>query len=143
MQCPNCDANLFSCWQILTTGFLWAIWQHAVSKTRQSHEHRLLKRDIPSQRRKRLSRILLINPLLFMGLAVISVWTPILTPIYLAAYLVGLAVTWSVSHWSSHRGGDLLETDSTFDPQIEEWASQRILTPLLSTRDSLNTETLD
>lgn len=111
-------AFLFSCWQAFTAGILWAIWRRAVSKTRQLHEHRLLKRDISPQRRKRLSHILLVNPLLFVGLAVVSIFTPIPTVIYVAAYLLALAGTWVASHWSSHKLDDLLSAEA--DLQIEE-----------------------
>jgi uncharacterized membrane protein len=105
------SAFIFSCWQILTAGILWAIWQRAIYKTSKSHEHHLLKRNVSSKRRKRFSRILLVNPLIFVGLAVVSIFTPILTTIYIAIYLVLLGGTWIVSHWSTHTIEDLLDKD--------------------------------
>jgi uncharacterized membrane protein len=109
-------AFFFSCWQVITAGTLWAIWRYASYKTRQAHEHRLFKRTIPSWKRKRFARILLVNPLIFVGLAIASMFTPLPTTLYLAVYLVLLGGTWILSHWFTNTSEDLLERDP--DPEM-------------------------
>ncbi|GHO51042.1 hypothetical protein KSX_92050 [Ktedonospora formicarum] len=109
-------ALLFSCWQVITAGVLWAIWQYASYKTARSHEYRLLKRNIPSKRRKRFARILLINPLIFVGLALASIFLPIPTTAYIVIYLALLGSTWTISHWSTKKIEDLFEQDP--DPKV-------------------------
>ncbi|GHO77881.1 hypothetical protein KSD_56520 [Ktedonobacter sp. SOSP1-85] len=95
------------------------MWQYASYKTSQTHEHRLLKRNITSKRRKRFSYILLANPLIFVGLAVVSIFTPILTTVYIVVYLVLLGSTWTVSHWSTNKIEDLLERDPDLEVSEE------------------------
>lgn len=102
---------LFSIWQLLMAGTLWFMWQHAVDKTRQSHEGQLLKRNIASKRRKRFSRILLVNPFIFVGLAVVSLFLPIPTTLYVSFYLALLGGTWTLSHLSTRKRDDLLDPD--------------------------------
>jgi uncharacterized membrane protein len=100
-------ALLFSFWQFLTASVLLMMWQHAVSKSQKAHEPRLLKRDGTNRRHKRFARIIQVNPFIFLALTGVSCFLQIPTTLYIAAYLVLLGGTWSVSHWFTRETPEL------------------------------------
>ena len=104
-------AILFSFWQFLTAGVLWAMWQYVVYKSRTAHGHRLLKRSVTAKRRKRFARIIQANPIIFFILAATGGFTYILTTIYVVAYLALLGCVWLVSHWSTRHLPEEIEAE--------------------------------
>ncbi|HEX7737759.1 MAG TPA: TMEM175 family protein [Ktedonobacteraceae bacterium] len=93
---------VFSVWQLLISGVLCAIWQHAAYKSRDAHAPRLLKREIATHKRRRFARTLQANPLIFLLLLVAGCLTPIPTIVYILSYLTLLGTAWLVSHRVAH-----------------------------------------
>lgn len=100
---------IFSIWQFATAGILWIMWQHASRKSRKAHVPRLLKREMTAKKRKRFARIVRVNPIIFLVLAVVACFIEIPTTFYIIAYLAVLGGTWMISHWSTRHITDQVE----------------------------------
>ncbi|HET8840477.1 MAG TPA: TMEM175 family protein, partial [Ktedonobacteraceae bacterium] len=98
---------IFSIWQFATAGMLWIMWRHAARKSRKAHVPRLLKREMTLKKRKRFERIVRVNPLIFLVLALAACFIQIPTTFYVIAYLAVLGGTWLISHWSTRHVTDL------------------------------------
>lgn len=90
---------LFSIYQLATAGTLFVLWQYA--KRRREHTRHLLKAGITRQQQSRLSWILGANAVIFLGLAVLAYFVPIITTLYVMAYLGLLGLVWLVAHGST------------------------------------------
>lgn len=100
---------IFSVWQFAIAGILLMMWQHASRKSRKAHVPRLLKREMTAKKRKRFARIVRVNPLIFLALAMVACFIQIPTTFYVVAYLAILSGTWLVSHWSTRHVTDQIE----------------------------------
>lgn len=78
---------LFSIYQLIAAGTLFVLWQYAKKhRARAEPGSSLLKEDMTRQQSRRLSWIVSANPCIFLALALITFFTPIPTPLYIAAY---------------------------------------------------------
>jgi hypothetical protein len=93
---------IFSAYQLVTAGVLWVLWQYTQRyKARQAQVPFLLKTRTTRHQRQRLSWVVSANPVVFLVLAIVAVFTPLLTTLYILVYIVLLGGGWLIGHLST------------------------------------------
>lgn len=93
---------LFSAYQLVTAGVLCVLWQYTHRhKARQAQGPFLLKAQTTRQQRQRLSWVISANPIVFLVLALVAVFTPLPTTLYILVYIALLGGSWLIGHLST------------------------------------------
>lgn len=104
----NVRAVLFSVYQVLTAGILWVIWRYTKRhRVRTERALPLLKERISLRQSKRLDWIIGLNPCIFLVLAIVAFFTPILSPLYIIAYLALLGLLALIVQAATHSSSTL------------------------------------
>ncbi len=105
---------LFSIYQFVTAGSLFVLWQYIKRrKTRQENRPLLLKEEITRAQTRRLTWIVGAHPCIFLAPGVTACFTPILTTLYIIAYLALLSGVWLIVHAATRRASDQAKPGAT------------------------------
>lgn len=93
---------IFSAYQLVTAGVLWGLWQYTKRhQARHAQGSFLLKAETTRHQRQRLSWVVSANPVVFLVLAIVAIFTPLLTTLYILVYLALLGGGWLIGHLST------------------------------------------